>query len=151
MIEIAQRYLIEVCEEGNLDVLDTLVHPQVVLRDPLTLYASGRTALRERLLRDAASFCDVSIVIEDVAATGARLFVESTWRARHAGDFLGVAATDRRVVLTRIDTLHVAHGRIVELVTHYDLYALFQQLDALPRPDKLAAPKRAAPVLRLVP
>lgn len=147
-VELAQRYVIELWEERDVDVAPALVDEHFVLRDPLCLL-EGRDALVERLRDD--TFADVIIVIEDIVAANDHVVVRQTWQGVHRGTFLGVAPTGRRVMLDVVHVLTIAGGRVAEDATYYDLYALFEQLGALPPADKLAAPKRPAPVLRLVP
>jgi len=146
--EIAQRYVIELFEERALDVLSALVAEDYVLREPLALL-EGRDALIERL-RDT-TFGDVMIVIEDVTAADDRAVVRSTWQGTQRGAFYGAEATGQRVMLDVVQVLTISDGRVVEDCTYYDVYALFEQIGALPPVDKLAEPKRLAPVLRLVP
>ncbi|HEY5924551.1 MAG TPA: ester cyclase [Kofleriaceae bacterium] len=147
-VEIAQRYVIELFEERDLDVVSALVDDEYVLREPLSLL-EGRDALVERL-RDT-TWGDIMIVIEDVIASGDQVVVRSTWQGVHYGDFFGIAATERRVVLDVVQVITLADGRVIEDSVYYDCYALFEQLEALPPVEKLATPKRLAPVLRLVP
>ncbi|HEY5945061.1 MAG TPA: ester cyclase [Kofleriaceae bacterium] len=146
--EIAQRYIIELWEERDLDVVSALVDIDYVLREPLSLL-EGRDALVERL-RDT-TFGDVMIVIEDIVAADDRVVVRYTWQGAHHQPFWGIAAEGQRVVLDMVAVLTIDDGLVVEDNTYYDVYALFEQLGALPSVDKLAAPKRLAPVLRLVP
>ena len=147
-VEIAQRYIIELLEERDLDVIYGLVDESFVLREPLGLL-EGRDALIERLSDN--SFCDVMIVIEDLIASGDQVVVRATWQGVQCGAFFGIEATYNRVMLETVQVLTIADSRVVEDCTYYDAYALFEQLGALPSVDKLAAPKRLAPVLRLVP
>ncbi len=147
-VEIAERYVIELLEERDVSVASALVGDDYVLRDPLCLL-EGRDALVERL-RDT-TWGDVIIVIEDVIASGDQVVVRATWQGVQRGTFYGIDATHKRAVLDVISVLTIADGRVVEDSTYYDVYALFEQLDALPPVEKLAAPKRLAPVLRLVP
>ncbi len=147
-VEIAQRYVIELWEERSLDVVSALVNEHYVRRDPLSLI-EGRDALVERL-RDPA-FADVLIVIEDVMAAGDRVVVRQTWQGVHRDAFFGVEATGNRVVLELVQVLTIAEGKVAEDATYFDVYALFEQLGALPPPDKLATTRRSTPVLRLVP
>jgi len=146
--EIAQRYVIELWEERDLTVLDALVDESYVLRDPMTVI-EGRPALAERL-RDR-TFRDVMIIIEDVIAEDDRVVVRSTWQGVHVGTYFGIEATKHRVVLDLVQVLTLADGKVCEDATYFDVYSLFEQIDALPSVDKLAQPKRLAPVLRLVP
>jgi len=146
--EIAQRYIIELHEERDLAVTSALVADDFVLREPLALL-EGRDALVERLCD--TTFGDVMIVIEDILVDDDRVVVRHTWQGVHRGDFFGVAATHNRVVLDVVQILTLYDDLIVEDATYYDVYDLFEQLGALPPIEKLAAPKRLAPVLRLVP
>lgn len=147
-IEIAQRYVIELWEQHDVAVVPTLVDDQYVLRDPLTLI-EGRDALVERLQRDA--FDDVMIIIEDVIAAAERVVVRSTWQGVQQRTFFGVEPTGKRILLDVIQVLTIDAEHVVEDSTYYDVYALFEQLGALPPPHKLSPPTRSAPVLRLVP
>lgn len=146
--EIAQRYAIELFEERAIDVVSALVADDYVLREPLALL-EGRDALVERLCD--TTFGDVLIVIEEVITEDERAVVRSTWQGVQRGTFYGVEATGNRVVLDVVQVLTLADGKVVEDCTYYDVYALFEQLGALPPVEKLAQPKRLAPVLRLVP
>ena len=146
--EIAQRYIIELCEERDLAVVSALVAEPFVLRDPLTLL-EGRDALVERL-RDTP-WMDVMIIIEDILTADDRVIVRHTWRGTQQSTFYGVEPTGQRVTLDVVQALTIARGKVVEDTTYFDAYALFEQLGALPPVEKLAEPKRLAPVLRLVP
>ena len=146
--EIAQRYIIELCEERDLAVVSALVAEPFVLRDPLTLL-EGRDALVERL-RDTP-WMDVMIIIEDILAADDRVIVRHTWRGTQQSTFYGVEPTGQRVTLDVVQALTITRGKVVEDTTYFDAYALFEQLGALPPVEKLAEPKRLAPVLRLVP
>ena len=146
--EIAQRYVIELWEERDLSVVSALVDEQYVLRDPLSLI-EGRDALVERL-RDT-TFADVMIIIEDVIADDERVVVRHTWQGVHVGTFYGIEPTGNRVLLDVVQVLMLSDGKVIEDATYYDVYGLFEQLGALPSVDKVAAPKRPAPVLQLVP
>lgn len=146
--EIAQRYIIELCEERDLAVVSALVAAEFVLRDPLTLL-EGRDALVERL-RDTP-WMDVMIIIEDIVAVDDRVIVRHTWRATQQSTFYGVEPTGQRVTLDVVQALTIVDDKVIEDTTYFDAYGLFEQLGALPPVEKLAAPKKLAPVLRLVP
>jgi len=146
--EIPQRYIIELCEERDLAVVSALVAEPFVLRDPLTLL-EGRDALVERL-RDTP-WMDVMIIIEDIIVAEDRVIVRHTWRGTQQSTFYGVEPTGQRVTLDVVQALTITRGKVVEDTTYFDAYALFEQLGALPPVEKLAEPKRLAPVLRLVP
>ncbi len=147
-VEIAERYIIELWEERDVSVAPALVDDEYVLRDPLCLL-EGRDALVERL-RDT-TWGDVMIVIEEVVATADKVVVRTTWQGIQRGALYGIEPTHKRAVLDVVSVLTIVDGCVVEDSTYYDVYALFEQLGVLPPVEKLASPKRVAPVLRLVP
>jgi steroid delta-isomerase-like uncharacterized protein len=147
-VDLAQRYVIDLWEERDLAVVAALVDEEYVRRDPLSLL-EGRHALVERL--HDTTFGDVMIIIEDITAADDRVVVRATWQAVQHGPFYGVNGTGARVMLDIVTILRITNGRIVEDSTYFDVYSLFEQLGALPPVDQLMAPKRLAPVLKLVP
>lgn len=146
--DIARRYVTEIWEQRAVDVVPALVDEHYVLRAPLSV-VEGRAALVEHL-RDA-TFADVRIEIDDVMTVAERVVVRQTWHGVQRGPFFGVEPTGKRLALDIVQVLTVSEGKVAEDASFYDVHALFGQLGATPPPDKLASPRRATPVLRLVP
>ena len=71
LFEIARRYVIEVLEEANLDVLRSLVAENFVRRGPMG-EVSGSVSLETQVLDDR--FSDVCIVIDDIVYIGSANF-----------------------------------------------------------------------------
>ena len=110
---------------------------------------SGIAALEDQVLDDR--FSDLCIVIEDLIAAGDQAVIRYTWHAVHRGELFGVAPTHRNLELDAIEVIRVEDDRIREADVYFDVYALFEQLGMLPRPNQLAPPRVTKPVLRLVP
>ncbi len=147
VFEIARRYVIEVLEEANLDVLRSLVAEDFVRRGPLGT-VSGSVSL-ELQVQDER-FSDICIVIEDIIATNEQAVIQYTWHAIHRGEMFNIAPTDRRLQMSVVEVIRVEDGQVVEADVSFDVYALFEQLGMLPRPWQLAPPRVTRPVLRLV-
>ena len=53
-----------------------------------------------------------------------------TYHGTHKGDFLGVAATGRKIHFETVDAMRVQNGKITEHWGVANLYSLMQQLTA---------------------
>jgi predicted ester cyclase len=147
VFDIARRYVIEVLEEANLDVLRGLVAKDFVRRGPMG-EVSGSASLELQI--EDERFSDVCIVIDDIIATGEQAVIRYTWYAVHRGELFNIPRTDRRLQMKVVEIIRIEKGRVAEADVHYDVYALFEQLGMLPRPWQLAPPRVTRPVLRLV-
>jgi len=80
----------------------------------LTGWTTGlATALRNFQANVASAFSDMAMAEEDVIESGDTLVIRSVVSAVHAGEFLGVAPTGRKVTYDAVDMYRVAGGRIV--------------------------------------
>lgn len=145
--DIARRYVIEVLEEADGDVLRSLVAPSFVRRGPMG-EVSGRASLEAQIHDDR--FSNVCIVIDDIIATEDQAVIRYEWYAMHSGELFNIAPTHRRIEMRVVEIIRLARGLVVESDTYFDVYALFEQLGMLPQPHQLAPPQVTRPVLRLV-
>jgi steroid delta-isomerase-like uncharacterized protein len=142
---LGRRYLDELWGKGNLALVDELVDPSIVLRDPMSAEVTGIENVRQRVKEMLATFSDTSNTIHDVIVSGDRVVIRGTWRGVHRGDFFGIPGTGKPVSCEGVEVLRIKNGKVVENISYFDLYTMFQQLGALPSPDKLA-PAKQAPV-----
>jgi len=145
--QIARRYVIEVLEEANVDVLRGLVADDFVRRSPMGV-VSGSASLEAQVQDDR--FSDICIVIENIIGGGDQAVIQYTWHAVHRGELFNIAPTYRQLQMTVVEIIRIERGRVVEADVYYDVYSLFEQLGMLPRPHQLAPPRVTRPVLRLV-
>jgi steroid delta-isomerase-like uncharacterized protein len=86
-----------------------------------------------------SAFPDLECTIEDLIAEGDKVVSRWTTQATHKGDFLGIAPTNKRVMITGISIYRIVEGKIVETRSILDLMGLLSQLGALPAQLKKAA------------
>jgi steroid delta-isomerase-like uncharacterized protein len=82
------------------------------------------------MLRTA--FPDIVAVIHDQIAEGDMVVTRKTFQGTHRGEFMGVPATGKQVVIDAIDILRIADGQLVEHWNVLDMLGLMQQIGALP-------------------
>ena len=80
----------------------------------------------------AAAFSDTSRSIEDLWGAGDQVVLRVSTRARHTGDFNGIAATGRTVLFTGIVIYRFRDGRIAESWGELDFAGLWRQLNTAP-------------------
>ncbi len=97
----------------------------------LTGWTTGlMTALGNYQANVVSAFSDIAMTEEDVIESGDMLVIRSVISAVHTGEFLGVAATGRKVTYDAVDMFRVADGRIVWRFLICDWKGVLDQLTA---------------------
>jgi len=99
----------------------------------------GRDGVRKSLEMLFAAFPDIRIEVEQILASGdfvvARLGVTGT----HRGNYLGIAATNKRVNYHACNVVELRNGKAIRSRLYADNATLFQQLGVLSLPKAAAA------------
>ena len=88
------------------------------------------------------AFPDIEVVVEDTVSEGDRVAARCSVRARHGGDTLGFAATNRPVEFSGVAIVRIRDGKIVEAWNTFDFMSMFRQLGALRLDAPAAEPPR---------
>lgn len=81
-----------------------------------------------------AAFPDSRLLLEDLFESGDKLACRFVVEATHAGPFLGVPASGRRVMLPGITILRFENGKCVERWSQADFLGVMVQIGAVPAP-----------------
>ena len=130
------RWFDEGCSRGNVDLVEELYAPEYVshsLPDTLPPTREGLKAFI-RALRDGIP--DLECPVEQVVAEGDRVAGVFSLKGTHAGNLLGIAATERHIdvgvmVIARFDDA----GRWIEDWNCWDQLGLLQQVGVAPEPN----------------
>ncbi|HEY2053978.1 MAG TPA: ester cyclase [Solirubrobacterales bacterium] len=112
--------------------IDELVAPDVVMRTPLPLKSTGAAAMKEVFGHLNTAFPDLHIEIDDLIAEGDKVVSRNTVTGTHRGEFMGLAATGRKVSYDEIFVFRFADGRVVETRGVVDMVSLMRQLRVSP-------------------
>lgn len=129
---ILDRFGEEAFRQGNLDVIDELLAEDFVEHDPPPGLSPDRDGVTEFFRGLQAGFTDQVFTVHDQIADGDRVVERWTLTATHAGEWLGIPPTGKRVTVSCIDISRLEAGRIVEHWSQADLLGLYEQLGALP-------------------
>ena len=124
---LVRRHYEEVLTGKKLAVIDELYAPVIAL-------GSGALIEREQFKAVAgmmhAAFPDVAVTVQDQIAEGDKVVTRWTAQATHQGDFMGMPATGKQVLVKAIHIHQIVGGRIATLWEEFDMFGLMQQLGA---------------------
>ena len=97
--------------------------------------AGPKRRIQERL----AGFPDLTTTIEDMFSAHDKIVTRLVWRGTHTGSYGGVKATGRPVEVRDFAVWRFADGKVAEISTIQDQFALLKQIGYLPE-EVYAAP-----------
>ena len=112
--------------------IDEVVEPDVLIRTPLPVEATGAQALKEVFARLHRVFPDLHITVEDLIAEGDKVVGRNLVTGTHQGDYMGVPPTGRSVAYDEIFIFRFSNGRIAETWGVVDVFSQMRQLGAIP-------------------
>ncbi len=122
----------EEVDKGNMDVADEILTTTCVFHFPGGVDVRGPEGYKEYEAPIFAAFPDLKHVFEDMIAEQDKVVVRFTVPVTHKGEFMGIAPTGKKVVVTVIAIFHIVNGKFVEVWVEYDALGLLQQLGAVP-------------------
>jgi steroid delta-isomerase-like uncharacterized protein len=131
---VVRRFVVEVVDEGKLDLLDEVIAPGYVEHSPDPGQPPGRDGLRQGLQTLLRAFPDFRSSIQEIVAEGEKVAYFAVSRATHQGEFHGIAATGRTIEIEEMHVVRVVDGKIAEHRALYDTLGMLRQLGALPDP-----------------
>lgn len=126
--DVVSRFLTEVQNNNNLEVIDELVAPDFIGH---TADVNGPTELKKVIGDNLNAFKGMKITIEDQAAEGDRVFTRYTASGRHEGVYRGVEPTGEPVTYTVVSIHRLSDGKIVEGWRVVDRLDIVHQIGAV--------------------
>ncbi len=131
--DIVRRFnegIIAYCRTGNLDPLLDTVHPDAAIDVPgMPPTLEG---LKQVLPAFRTAFPDLHVTAEEIIADEDKVAYRNTWTGTHTGEFMGIAATGKRVTFTETHLDQIANGKIVRHGGDWDQMGMMQQLGVIP-------------------
>ncbi len=126
---VAQRWMEEIWRKRDLALFDDIHAPGFVDRSPAGR-GSERGSYRQGIVELFAAFPDWNATTDDLVVDVATNKVSVRWTATgvHEAEFLGVAASFKRVTFRGIEIVRIEGSRIVERWGEWNGVELLQQL-----------------------
>jgi len=115
---VVRRYIEEVINNNNFDLIDTLFAPE--MREPV----------REHLTGGGDAFPDGVEEIRDIVAEGNSVMVRWNFRGTQRGPFFGVPATGKTIDIVGFAVYYLENGQIVDDLMTMDFLGALRQVGA---------------------
>ena len=146
LVDMTNRFIEEVWNKGDMSVADELCAPDIVRTTPPSIGAVTNTVeeMKQGIISWRESFPDAKITVDrGMIARGNRVTVQWTFSGTHQGEFMGVAATGKKVTSSGISILTFAKGKIVDDYAMWDDLDVWRQLGVDPPQPPAADPSAA--------
>jgi steroid delta-isomerase-like uncharacterized protein len=108
--------------------IDEIFEPDVLIRTPLPVKATGAQALKEVFARLHRAFPDLHVTVEDLIAEGNKVVGRNVITGTHRGEYMGLLPTGKTVTYNEVFIFRFAGGRIVETWGVVDIFSQMKQL-----------------------
>ena len=130
---IAHRLIEEVWNGRELEVVDELLAPTFSNHDPNTPdLGTGPEAYKKLVNLYTTAFPDLRFSIEEIVSNEDTVVM--CWRSSgtHNGDLMGIAPTNKKIVVGGITVNHIQNGKILDQQVSWDALGMMQQLGIVP-------------------
>jgi predicted ester cyclase len=125
---IARRVPEEINSERRLDLIDEVFAEDAVEHGGME-DVKGREALKAMFKMYHDAYDDARFTVEDIFAEGDRVAMRVRIRAKHTGEFFGIAPTNKSVDFTALVISRIEDGMIAERWALTDAVTMLRQLD----------------------
>jgi len=112
--------------------IDEIVEPDVLIRSPLPVQATGAQALKEVFEMLHRAFPDLHVTVEDMVEEGDKVVGRNTVTGTHQGEYMGLPATGKSITYREIIIFRFVNGRIAETWGVVDVFSQMKQLGLIP-------------------
>jgi steroid delta-isomerase-like uncharacterized protein len=135
---IMRRWVEEIWNKGNLDVIDEIVGVDFVRHDPSDPEpVLGQHGLKHLVTMYREAFPDLTFAVEDQIAEGDKVVSRWTSTGTHKCDLGGIAPTGNATTGSGIHIARIVNGKVMEGWNNGDSMGLMQQLGVIPTREDL--------------
>ncbi len=130
-----RRWYNEVMNKGDMKAFEELVDPKYVEQDVTPGYPANKAGLASFVKAFRSAFPDLQVTINDIVAKGDKVWCYATFRGTHKGEFMGMAATGKKIEVHAFDIVRCVNGKGVEHWGLFDNATMMMQLGATQMSD----------------
>ena len=131
--EIVRRVYKEIYDVNNIDAINGLFAPDVIIHDPMMGDTQGIDAYRQLASFFLNAFPQENTELRVFVAEGDYVAILHTHHAVNSGTFMGMPPTGKTVHVSGLELYRLQNGQVVELWRHDDDAGLMRQLGLLPQ------------------
>lgn len=127
---LTRRLYEEAMNQGNLDLIDELVHDDFVEHEELPPgVPQGKEAPRVMFSMMRSAFPDFRVDVEDMLSEGSKVVIRARFSGTHEGtEFMGIPPTGNRIDIPVIDILEFEGDKVISHWGVMDNAVMMQQL-----------------------
>jgi steroid delta-isomerase-like uncharacterized protein len=110
---------------------DEAFQPDVLIRTPVPVQATGVEAIKEVFATLLRAYPDIHIRVDDLIEEGDKVVARDTVTGTHLGEYMGLPATGKSVTYNEVFILRFSGGRIAETWGVVDVLAQMRQLGVI--------------------
>jgi steroid delta-isomerase-like uncharacterized protein len=130
---IIRRFVDEVINGGNVELVDQLVAPNYAVHDQSNPdRPNGIDGVKGFIQMFKGGLSEWKYTIEGMMAENDSVMYRWTMEAVHSGPFMGIPPTGKRLKISGVDIFRVENGKIVESWAYADALGMLQQLGVIP-------------------
>jgi steroid delta-isomerase-like uncharacterized protein len=125
-----RRYIEEVWKDENLDIADEVFAGKYLShQSDGTALERGPEDVKKFVKEYRSAFSDVENIVEDMIGEGDKVVTRWTLHVTHTGEFRGIQATGKRIMITGIGIFRFSdEGKVVESWDSMDQLGMLRQL-----------------------
>lgn len=128
---VERRFKEAVWDRHDPEAADKFVDPDVEEHNSLLGPGRGLEGYKQAMRMAFSAFPDARLTHEDLIAEGDKVVERWTMRGTHAGEFMGIPATNKEVTVSGIDIYRYKDGKRVETWSQFDGLGLMRQLGVM--------------------
>lgn len=132
VIEAFHRAMEDFWRTGDDEPLAAMFDPNCTISVPGM--PDTLEGLRQTLPAFRQAFSDIAIRIEETVSQGDMIGYRMFFTGTHAGDFMGIPPTGKRITMSETHIERIRDGKIVLHSGDIDMLGLMQQLGGIPEP-----------------
>jgi steroid delta-isomerase-like uncharacterized protein len=131
---LARRVVEEVWNRGNVGVVDETFAADYTENNPRPGQEPGIDGYKGGVTMMRTAFPDLHLDLQEIIAEGDRVAIRYTLHGTHDGELMGLPPSGNSVSSDGMVFARIGDGRVVERWGVQDMFALLQQIGALPGP-----------------
>ena len=118
---------------GNVDAVDKLYAPDVIIHQPPFPDIIGLDAYKQHILDSRKAYTDIRFEWEEMIGEGNTMAFRSTWYMKHTGESqrIPVPPTGQEVVMKGGLFVHLKDDRIIEVFEYKEYLGFLQRLGVI--------------------
>ena len=130
------RRLCDAVNTGDAELIsktiDELAAPDMLIRTPLPIEATGAQAAKQVWAMLLRGLPDLHLTIEDLIAEGDKVVARNSITGTHQGEYMGLPPTGKSITYNEIFVFRFKGGRIAETWGVVDVLSQMKQLGVIP-------------------